>query len=305
MRNQYSSKVLKSGCILSDLVTLYQLRNHEFTGTQEGHYCRNARRFCLRFKSCETQRFVRELVVLTMSCRKCTMQMFTSSQFLFFVWEKSGMILPEVHRKMEEHHEYCEDTARRIGGNHIPIIPRLKPFWLKVKSRLGLSCDGGHLTQVLNGIARSMAPGLKKALSFQAVRLASKERVQQRSPLRLRAVDGGSVEGSVLKIVSQVEASGELSSRSSTSSLRCSRSGLSKCPRSRCLLGPEQTTQPAPTLQRLGKLLVELCLLGSHSTVPRQDQKSKGVLLKPDLLGPEQMTRNIERRRYNSGKNCW
>ena len=38
-----------------------------------------------------------------------------------------------------------------------------------------------HLTQVLNGIARSMAAaGLKKALSFEAVRLASHERVQQR-----------------------------------------------------------------------------------------------------------------------------
>ena len=40
-----------------------------------------------------------------------------------------------------------------------------------------------HLTQVLNGIARSMAPsGLTKALSLGAVRLASQERVQQRSP---------------------------------------------------------------------------------------------------------------------------
>ena len=36
------------------------------------------------------------------------------------------------------------------------------------------------LTQVLNGIARSMAPtGLKKALSFKVVRLASQEHVQQ------------------------------------------------------------------------------------------------------------------------------
>ena len=54
-----------------------------------------------------------------------------------------------------------------------------------------------HLTQVLKGIARSRAPsGLKKALSFEAVRLASKERVQQRLLLGLRAADGGSVEGS-------------------------------------------------------------------------------------------------------------
>ena len=52
-------------------------------------------------------------------------------------------------------------------------------------------------TQVSNGIARCMAlSGLKKALSLEAVRLASKERVQQRLPLGLRAADGGSVEGS-------------------------------------------------------------------------------------------------------------
>ena len=54
-----------------------------------------------------------------------------------------------------------------------------------------------HSTQALNGIARSMAPaGLKKALSFEAVTLASQERVQQRPPLRPRAADGGSVGGS-------------------------------------------------------------------------------------------------------------
>ena len=47
-----------------------------------------------------------------------------------------------------------------------------------------------HLTKVLNGIARSMAPaGLKKALSFEAVRLASQERVQQRLPPGLRCGD--------------------------------------------------------------------------------------------------------------------
>ena len=36
-----------------------------------------------------------------------------------------------------------------------------------------------HITSVSNGIARSMAPsGLKKALSFEAVRLALQEQVQ-------------------------------------------------------------------------------------------------------------------------------
>ena len=54
-----------------------------------------------------------------------------------------------------------------------------------------------RLNQVLNGIARSMAPaGLRKALSFEAMRLASQERVELRLPPGLRAADGGSVGGS-------------------------------------------------------------------------------------------------------------
>ena len=61
-----------------------------------------------------------------------------------------------------------------------------------------------HLTHVLNGIARSMAPtDLKKALSFEALRLASQERVQQRLPQELRAADGGSIEGSAEDCVSR------------------------------------------------------------------------------------------------------
>ena len=60
-----------------------------------------------------------------------------------------------------------------------------------------------HITQVLHGIARSMAPtGLKKALSFEVASLASQERVQQRLPLGLRAADGGSVVGSAEDSVS-------------------------------------------------------------------------------------------------------
>ena len=84
--------------ILSDLVTLDQLSNHEFQGTQdqknllarmlftmsvEATSCRSSP----RVKSCETKRSVRQLVQLTMSCQKCTKQMFTSSQIRFYVWE--------------------------------------------------------------------------------------------------------------------------------------------------------------------------------------------------------------------------
>ena len=95
-----------------------------------------------------------------------------------------------------------------------------------------------HLTHVLNGIARSMAPaGLKKELSLEAVRLASQERVQQRLPPRLRCWDHLFKDFAqdrvqrlvdqlkeVLEMVSHAESSGELSTRSSTSSLRCARS---------------------------------------------------------------------------------
>ena len=40
------------------------------------------------FQSCETNRFVKQLGQLTTSCRKCTKQMFTSSQILFYVWKR-------------------------------------------------------------------------------------------------------------------------------------------------------------------------------------------------------------------------
>ena len=70
---------------------------------------------------------------------------------------------------------------------------------------------------------------------FEAVRLASKERVQQRPPLGLRAADGGSVEGSAEDIVS----SGIQERTVEQIVDRCSRSGFSKFPRSPCLLGSE------------------------------------------------------------------
>ena len=100
--------------------------------------------------------------------------------------------------------------------------------------------------------------------------------MQQRLFLGLRAAQLRKV----LKIVSQVESRGELSSRSSTTS-----------PRSCCLLGTEQMTQPAPTLQQSQGLLVKFGLVGSHSAEPKQNQKLKGGLMKSGLLGPEQMTR--------------
>ena len=49
--------------------------------------------------------------------------------------------------------------------------------------------------------------------------------------------------------------------------------------------GPERETRPTPPLQQSNCLLVKHGLLGSHSTVPRQNPKSKGS------SGSEQTTR--------------
>ena len=92
---------------------------------------------------------------------------------------------------------------------------------------------------MLNGVARSMAPGgLKKALSFEAVRLASQERVQQGHFLERRfgegpnlaahrgpdcAGDGGQLE-EVPKMMSHSDSSDGLPSRPSTFQLLSSRS---------------------------------------------------------------------------------
>ena len=67
------------------------------------------------------------------------------------------------------------------------------------------------------------------------------------------------------KMMSQKESSGELSSRSSVSSL-----------------------------QRSRRLLVKLGLLGSQSRVPRQNHKSKGLLVKLGLLGSAQHSTTAE-----------
>ena len=92
-----------------------------------------------------------------------------------------------------------------------------------------------------------MAPtGLKKALSLETVRLASQQRVQQRLHQGLRAADGGSVEGSAEDRVSR---------------------GI----------------QRRAVEQIVGFLVAMVAktvgLLGSHSTAPRQNHKSKGLLV--------------------------
>ena len=138
-----------------------------------------------------------------------------------------------------------------------------------------------HLTLVLNGIARSMAPtGLRKALSFEAVELASQERVQQRLPLGPRAAHGDSIKES------------DEDGVSSGIQRRTVEQIVDYLVKILCrLLGPEQTTRPAPTVQQSQGLLVKFGLVGSHSTVPRQIQKSKGRVVKPGVRGSEQMTR--------------
>ena len=85
MWDQYSSKVLKSGCILGNLVTLEQLGNHEFTCAQDKRDLLAGG--VLVSDLARQKRFVRQLVQSTVICRKCTRQNFTSFQTLFYAWE--------------------------------------------------------------------------------------------------------------------------------------------------------------------------------------------------------------------------
>ena len=107
------------------------------------------------------------------------------------------------------------------------------------------------MTKVLKGITRSMAPaGLKSALSFEAVRSASRERVQQRLPPGLRAADGGSVGGGAGR---------------------------------GCLKRHDQCRR----YNSCKKLLVKLGLLGSPGAVPRQHPNSQCLLVNPGPRFPE------------------
>ena len=105
---------------------------------------------------------------------------------------------------------------RELTANSAAVSPTLM-----AKNIVKHISTEGQWVQHRRPISRSMVPaGLKKPLSFEAVRLASQERVQH--------------------------------------------------PRSCGLVGPEQTTRPAPTLQQWQKVLVKLGFLGSQSTVARQ-----------------------------------
>ena len=148
-----------------------------------------------------------------------------------------------------------------------------------------------RLTQVLNGIARSMAPtSLKKVLSFEAVRLAFRERVQQRLPPGRRAVNGGSIGGSaedgvssdttsagdttVAKDVGEVRPPGIAERSASTVSVIAESSGEAGLSWPRAMStasaidtavtkAPEQTAT-VPPLQQPSSLLVELGPQGDH-----------------------------------------
>ena len=80
----------------------------------------------------------------------------------------------------------------------------------------------------------------------------------------------------VLEVVSQVESSGELSSTPSTTS-----------PRSCCLFWPRADDATSADGTAVARPAGEVRPRG----VPRQNQKSKGPVVKPGLPGPEQMTR--------------
>ena len=70
MWDQYSSKVLKTCGILSEIVTLDQLRNHEFKGTEDKRDLLAGKLFAMSAegKSCESKKFVRQFVPSTKNC---------------------------------------------------------------------------------------------------------------------------------------------------------------------------------------------------------------------------------------------
>ena len=158
-----------------------------------------------------------------------------------------------------------------------------------------------HLTQVLNGIARSMAPaGLKEAsvqqrllpgllCGDQLFKDIAQDRVQH-CVVDLRPADGGSVGGSAedgvssgiqrrtvdqivdllaLVLLERISVRNEV--------IEVPKISWSSCPRADDTTSADVTT--------VAKLLVNLGFLGSQSTVPRQ----KCPLVKLGLLGPEQV----------------
>ena len=71
------------------------------------------------------------------------------------------------------------------------------------------------------------------------------------------------------------------------------------------LLGLEQTTQPAPTLQQSQSLLVKLGLPELLCTVSRQNLNSQRALVKLGPLGPEQKAQPVPARSESELAKFW
>ena len=82
-----------------------------------------------------------------------------------------GLGVSGIGRRHRAHFRCCQSNGS-ASQNEVCCAPFLSNIFIEMEA---------HLTQVLSGIARCMARnGVEKALSFEAVRLASQERVQQR-----------------------------------------------------------------------------------------------------------------------------
>ena len=98
MRDKSPSKVLKPSCILDNhcswskwaIMSLHDHKTREIFLQEDSSPWMRRETSCRStplLRSCEKNRFVRQLVPSSVDCRTCTRQKFTSSQILFYVWE--------------------------------------------------------------------------------------------------------------------------------------------------------------------------------------------------------------------------
>ena len=123
--SQCVSQVLSSGYIQGNMVTLEQLFSRH-----QRLSCRHAPqndcqkhpptdRVLVSNLAKQKKIVVRQLVQSTINCRQCTRQKFTSSQILFYVWEKQAVNMPEIvfNMRWKAHLEQHRESSRKIMEN--------------------------------------------------------------------------------------------------------------------------------------------------------------------------------------------
>ena len=133
MGNQCSSKILKSGCILIDLVALYQLRNHDSEDARsKSHFLAGmlftmgAEGNLLQIQSpCQILRN-KKGVWDDWSNRQRVVEVFSDSVLSL---EMQAMNMQEVKftERWNEHLECCQGSAKGSEGKHTQFIFHLFP----------------------------------------------------------------------------------------------------------------------------------------------------------------------------------